>query len=364
MKNKRLLSIITALVMSFSFLLCIPAERFSVNAAEGRLYNQYEEKWRNVIFNKYALTENSMYISGCGIFSFCNAIYALNGNAIDAINIAAWAVNNGSYQPGNGGMYYLSFYDTVESGYGELFNFRIDGHYYGRITDQRLVNHLKNGGVAAIHVYGHLMAVTGYNEINDTYHIIESAVSGTRGLEPDGWVPAAKMCSGNTNVDWYALISDTTPPVTEVPDTPRLSVEKNLFPVDEPVRITWDSVENADYYSVSVYRDDELHNRIEPYKSTEYTGHFPEGSYKFCVSGCNAVGKSEESTVIFTVGDVIKGDINSDNLIDLSDILLLQKYLLSSETFTAEQYKSADINSDGIVNVFDMVLFRQLLIKQ
>lgn len=364
MKKKRLLSIITAFVMSFALLMYIPAERFAGNAAEGRLYNQYEEKWQNVIFTKYALTQNSMYISGCGIFSFCNAVYALNGNAIDAVNIAAWAVENGSYQPGNGGMYYLSFYNTVESGYGELFNFRIDGHYNGRITDQRLVNHLKNGGVAAIHVYGHLMAVTGYNEISNTYHVIESAVSSTRGLEPDGWVPAEKMCSGNTNVDWYALISDTTPPVTEVPDAPQLSVEKNLFPVDEPVRITWDSVDNTDYYSVSVYRDDELYDSIEPYESTKYTENLPEGSYKFCLNACNVVGKSAESNVTFTVGDVIKGDINSDNLIDTSDIILLQKYLLSLESFNEKQCKSADMNSDGIVNAFDMVLLRQLLIKQ
>ncbi len=448
MKKKRLLSIITALVMSFAFLLYIPAERYKANAAEGRLYNQYEEKWQNVIFTKYAFTQNSMAISGCGIFSFCNAIYALNGNAIDAVNIAAWAVDNGSYQPGNGGMYYLSFYDTVESGYGELFNFRIDGHYYGRITDQRLIHHLKNGGVAAIHVYGHLMAVTGYNEINNTYHVIESAVSSTRGLEPDSWVSAEKMSIGNTNVDWYALISDTTPPVPEspdinlskslvsvndeieisweqvlnaesyqislhrngelyseestadcnfirqlpdgdytayvcagnvsgfsepvsvdfsvygsVPDAPQLSVEKDLFPVEEPVRITWNPVKNAEYYSVSLYRDDEPYSNMELHESTEYTESLPEGSYTAYFSACNALGKSAESRVDFTVGDVIKGDINSDGSVAISDIVILEKHLLSYESLTAEQCKSADMNSDDIVNIFDMVLMRQLLIK-
>lgn len=368
MKNRRLLSIITALVMSFALLLYIPAGRLpsaiKANAAEGRLYNQYEEKWQNVIFTRYALSQNSMYISGCGIFSFCNAIYALNGNAIDAVNIAAWAVDNGSYQPGNGGMYYLSFYSKVESGYGELFNFRIDGQYYGRVTDARLVNHLKNGGVAAIHVYGHLMAITGYNETDNTYHVIESAVSGTRGLEPDGWVSAAKMSSGSTNVDWYALISDTTPPVTEKPDAPQLSVEKNLFPVDEPVRIAWNSVKNTEYYSVSLYRDDELYNNIEPYESTEYTENLPEGNYTACLSACNALGKSTESKVTFTVGDLIKGDINSDGSVEMSDIVLLQKHLLSSEGLNAEQCRAADINSDGTVDIFDMVLLRQILIKK
>ena len=448
MKKKKLLSIITSFVMTLAFLLYIPVERCETNAAEGRLYNQYEEKWNDVIFTKYALTQNSMAISGCGIFSFCNAIYALNGNEIDAVNIAAWAVDNGSYQPGNGGMYYLSFYNMVQSGYGELFNFRIDGQYYGRITDQRLIEHLKNGGVAAIHVYGHLMAVTGYDESNNMYHVIESAVSSTRELEPDSWVPAEKMCTGNTNVDWYALISDTTPPAPEspninlskslvsvndeigisweqvpnaenykislyrngelyseestadcnfirqlpdgdytayvsagndggysepvsvdfvvygsVPDAPQLSVEKNLFPVEEPVKITWNTVNNTEYYSISLYRNDELYNNTELHESTEYTEILPEGSYTAYFSACNALGKSEESKIDFTVGNAIKGDINSDGSVAISDIVILQKYLLSCESLTAEQCISADMNNDNVINVFDIVLMRKLLTK-
>ena len=79
----------------------------------------------------------------------------MNSNQPDAVEVATWAVNNGSYQPGNGGMYRQSFYNQVQSAYGDRFNFKIDGQYYGKVTDSRLISHLKNGGVAAVHVNNH-----------------------------------------------------------------------------------------------------------------------------------------------------------------------------------------------------------------
>ena len=219
MKRNRFLSFFLAGLMLFSFLSVFPNDSFSpftmmeANAAEGRLYNQNDSYWKTVTFTKYSSSNNSMYVSGCGIFSFCNAIYALNGNKISAEELATWAVNNGSYQPGNGGLYRKTFYDNIQAGYGSSYGFKIDGQYYGTISDSRLINHLQNGGVAAIHVSNHFMAVTGYNASNGTYHVIESAVYSGRGLSADSWVTASKLSSGLTDVDWYALISNeyTTP---------------------------------------------------------------------------------------------------------------------------------------------------------
>lgn len=218
MKNAITRGISLLIAIAIIFIPIQIPSKITANAAEGRLYNQNDSQWKNVKFTKYATSGNDMYTSGCGIFSFCNAIYALNGNKPDAVEVATWAVNNGSYQPGNGGVYRQAFYKKIQSAYGEKFNFKIDGQYYGKVTDARLINHLKNGGVAAIHVYDHFMAITGYNASNNTYHVIESAVYSGRGLQADSWVSASKMSSGNTNVDWYALISNTD----IIPSTPRI----------------------------------------------------------------------------------------------------------------------------------------------
>ncbi|MCM1506497.1 MAG: hypothetical protein NC177_05105 [Ruminococcus flavefaciens] len=178
------------------------------NAASGRLYNQNDSKWKNVKFTKYSTSQNSMYESGCGIFSFCNALYALNGTKADAQEVAQWAVNNGSYRPGSGGLSRDTFYNNVQNAFGSRFRFKLSGKYYGNVKDNRLINHLSNGGVAVIHVYNHFMAITGYS--NGNYHVIESAVYSGRGLSADSWVSASKLSSGKTNVDWYVLISNAS----------------------------------------------------------------------------------------------------------------------------------------------------------
>ena len=51
--------------------------------------------------------------------------------------------------------------------------------------------------------------------------------------------------------------------------------------------------------------------------------------------------------------DKLVGDINSDGQISVSDVVLLQRYILKFETFTKEKYEIADINSDNKVNVID-----------
>lgn len=53
------------------------------------------------------------------------------------------------------------------------------------------------------------------------------------------------------------------------------------------------------------------------------------------------------------------GDVNLDGCISVSDLVLFQKYLLNSDTFTAEQYANADMNRDSVVDVFDMVEMRK-----
>lgn len=169
----------------------------------GRAYDQ--ENWSTA-----TTLGKQLQGSGCGIFSLANAIYALNGKNVDITNVAEWAKNNTSWCPGNGGLYRTRFYGNdlssgnVASKYGDTYNFKIDGCYYGKISDSRLKEHLQNGGVAVVHVYQHFMAVTAYN---GDFYTVESYPTSTRGLDAASWVSASKLASGKTNVDWYCLIS-------------------------------------------------------------------------------------------------------------------------------------------------------------
>ena len=53
-----------------------------------------------------------------------------------------------------------------------------------------------------------------------------------------------------------------------------------------------------------------------------------------------------------------KGDINI-NKVDVSDIVIMNKYLVKLEKFSEQQFFLADINDDGKVNVFDYILIRR-----
>ena len=171
---------------------------------DGRLYDQNDPYWETVKFNEK--DGSTMKASACGIFSFCNAIYALNQNEANAIEVAYWAISVDAYRPGNGGTYRAKLYDNIEQRYGQELGFTLGGQYTGTITDARLQQHLTSGNVAVIHVPNHFMAVVGYDPATGLYHVLESCESNSRGLEGDSWVTADKLSTGKTKVDWYVLI--------------------------------------------------------------------------------------------------------------------------------------------------------------
>ena len=171
---------------------------------DGRLYDQNDPYWATVKFNEKSGSD--MKSSACGIFSFCNAIYALNEKKPDAVEVAYWAISIDAYRPGNGGTMRAKLYDNIEQRYGEELGFRLGGQFYGTIEDARLQQHLTSGNVAVIHVPNHFMAVIGYDPYTRLYHVLESCESESRGLLGDSWVTADKLSNGKTKVDWYVLI--------------------------------------------------------------------------------------------------------------------------------------------------------------
>ncbi len=215
MLKKRIFGFLTAAVLCGTALLSFPqmtAAPLKAEAADGRLYNQWDPKWLEYTWNGYATTGNSLYTSACGIFSFCNAIYALNGIQPDAVEVAQWAYDIKAFRPGGGGTYRDLLYANIEQKFGEKFHFTLGKEYFGTVTQPAAINHLKTGGVIVLHVPGHFIAVTGYNEQDKTYHVIESAVSDSRGLAPDSWVSGEKLSTGKTAGQWFILISNTEAP--------------------------------------------------------------------------------------------------------------------------------------------------------
>lgn len=65
----------------------------------------------------------------------------------------------------------------------------------------------------------------------------------------------------------------------------------------------------------------------------------------------------------FDIIKQIKGDLNGDTNITLTDLIPLQKHLLLRTNLTTEQSALADLNEDGIINVIDLMLLKRTLIN-
>ena len=308
MKKKRLLCGLLAAVMfctaGFRMQISSAVPALHAEAADGRLYNQWDEKWKEITYTKYSYAGNSLYTSACGIFSFCNAIYALNSHVIDMVEISDWAVDIGALRPGAGGTYRDILYANVEEKWGEAYGFTIAGTYAGNVFDERFIEHLKNGGVAVLHVPGHFIAVTGYDELYQTYQVIESAVSNGRGLQPVGWVPGEKLTQGNTNGMWYALISNI-----KKPEYAKLTLPQSLYATGESVLFTLDSNTRNQYQMDFFGSDDSFIASVNVNDSARSSvQHFGcsfsyAGDYYCKAKGTNAYGSAESNRVSFSVYD-------------------------------------------------------------
>lgn len=59
----------------------------------------------------------------------------------------------------------------------------------------------------------------------------------------------------------------------------------------------------------------------------------------------------------------VKGDCNNDDNVTIADAVILQKYLLNTET-TLPNWKAADLNEDGLLDVFDLILLKKAVLSE
>ncbi len=58
------------------------------------------------------------------------------------------------------------------------------------------------------------------------------------------------------------------------------------------------------------------------------------------------------------------GDLNEDGSANVTDIIMLQKYLHKNYSFSNAEFNQADMNHDGVINVIDLALLKRKLLNQ
>ncbi len=82
------------------------------------------------------------------------------------------------------------------------------------------------------------------------------------------------------------------------------------------------------------------------------------------------VGLISTLTVLFiflialpsVASSIMYGDVNGDGVINIHDSVLVNKYIMGTETLTEEQKMAADVNGDGVVNVLDATLISRMFL--
>lgn len=65
---------------------------------------------------------------------------------------------------------------------------------------------------------------------------------------------------------------------------------------------------------------------------------------------------------VYAQWKIIEGDVNADNLVNVADVVLLQKWLLAVPDIRLKNWKAADLCEDDCLNVFDLCLMKRKLI--
>ena len=61
---------------------------------------------------------------------------------------------------------------------------------------------------------------------------------------------------------------------------------------------------------------------------------------------------------------ILRGDVDLNGKVELSDVLMIQKYLAKMITLSEDQLKAGDVTDDGKVDVSDVLKIQNYLAKK
>lgn len=202
-------------ILTFALVLCLCAgtlmlfpaaltDQEQSGAVMPEVYQQNDPRWGD----RELIAPN-----GCGLLSLVNAVNCLTGSFIDPVELAVYAHKIDAYNGSvGGGTARWVLYHQLQS-YEKKYGFKVvqTGKDAG-VTNKDFIKHLEEGGAAVCHVYGHFIAIVGYNAKNKTYLVYDSAANPDRRgtTAAPTWLSAKYLSTSEfMTVDWWCLLSAT-----------------------------------------------------------------------------------------------------------------------------------------------------------
>ncbi|MDE6797349.1 MAG: hypothetical protein K2J36_04985 [Ruminococcus sp.] len=185
-----------------------------------------------------------------------------------------------------------------------------------------------------------------------------------------GWVSLKyceyldSSCETEITTTTSTATTTTTTSTTTTTTTTTTTGDNNKIPVVLPKELT---INTGDTYDLVVLNCDNPEN-ITWISSNRNVATVENGSVKAIGTGKTVIYAvindvyCEVNVTVQDSGTSLSGDLNNDKSVTIADAVILNKYLMGSETFSQEMYYSADLNNDGFVDSFDMVLMKKMII--
>lgn len=155
--------------------------------------------------------------------------------------------------------------------------------------------------------------------------------------------------------------------ITVVTEGPRISTLKTVASTANSATLRWNAQTSATGYRVYRKADSSTDDYvcIGETSSTFYTATgLTEGeTYRFYVKALYGNDLGMTSNIVAVTpsagsASTLRGDINTDGVVNSADMLLIKAYIKGAGTLTAAQITIADLSGDGNVNAADLLLIK------
>lgn len=142
---------------------------YDKNVTPYRNFMQFDPAWARKDYGNVSDYSGKMAAAGCGVVAITNAIYALNGQFVDPMLFADYAVEKHYRIIGSGTQ--DGIFKAAAKEFGNAYGFSFVKRSY---STSEVREYLKKGCVAISHVPGHYVTIADFNPKTKKYLVLDS----------------------------------------------------------------------------------------------------------------------------------------------------------------------------------------------
>ena len=233
------------------------------------------------------------------------------------------------------------------------------------------VNVKAAGGMTGTNLLFYKVAVKAPNgsTVNTVYYKTDNTLTFTPAQTGTYTVTISVQNSANTTVErtfTYESVGQLTPVEDPIVQSFTANVQSPV-PAGTAVTLSAQGAQGVQRYEYRFSVNGTAVRDYAPSNSYSWVSQ-SEGSYTLKVTLRDAQGKTAEKAMSFTVTEkpvtIIRGDVDFDGKVDLSDLLMIQKYIAKMIALSEDQLKAGDVTDDGKVDVSDVLKIQNYLAKK